>query len=105
MNTSDRFTNVSTAQVESTSVTPYSRPSLLRALHAVMVAYVRQRGPVSDVRSPYPIPGKLLESFRSVLVARGAVASPEDVPTLEEIFNQLIAGVGGRGAKPVAGSR
>ena len=64
------------AQVESTSVTPYSRPSLLRALHAVMVAYVRQRGPVSDVRSPYPIPGKLLESFRSVLVARGAVDRP-----------------------------
>ena len=74
-----------------------------------MVAYVRQRGPVSDVRSPYPIPGKLLESFRSVLVARGAVASPEDVPTLEEIFNQRLQEweVGGRSLwqAPVDGAR
>lgn len=86
------------AQVEPTSVTPFSRPALLRALHAVMVAYVRQRGPTSESSSPYPVPKELLTKFRSILRSRGEIASSDDVPTLEEIFDHRMRewSVGGR---------
>ena len=42
------------AQVEPTSVTPFSPPVLDRALHAVLVAFVRQNG-LSGAQ-PWPVP-------------------------------------------------
>ena len=49
------------AQVEPTSVTPFSPPVLERALHAVMVAYVRQAGNEGAVQSPDPYPKNLIK--------------------------------------------
>ena len=86
------------AQVERISVTPFSRPALLRALHAVIVAFVRQRAPTEDIESPYPVPTTLLANIKRVLVSRGSVAAEEDLPTLEEVFDRRVAEweVGGR---------
>ena len=48
------------AQVEPSSVTPFSSPALNRALHAAIVAYVRQKGGPDVIRSPYPPPDGLI---------------------------------------------
>ncbi len=52
------------AQVEPTSVTPFSPPVLDRALHAIMVSYVRQLGNRNTIQSPYPYPDNLIEQLR-----------------------------------------
>ena len=52
------------AQVEPTSVTPYSRPVLERALHAVMAAYVRQSGNPNMSAHPRPVPVEKLKRLR-----------------------------------------
>ena len=44
------------SQVEPTSVTPFSRPALDRAAHAVIATYVRQLGDSDQAESPYPYP-------------------------------------------------
>lgn len=47
------------ASVEPTSVTPFSTPAMERALHAVIVGYVRNFG-TNDLR-PLPVPSKLID--------------------------------------------
>ena len=49
------------AQVEPASVTPFTIPVLDRALHAVIVAVVRQTLPMTDLESPWPFAGSSLE--------------------------------------------
>lgn len=44
------------AQVEPTSVTPFSGPALERALHALIVGYLHQTLPESKLKSSWPIP-------------------------------------------------
>lgn len=44
------------AQVEPTSVTPFSPPAVDRALHAIIVAAARQLCPLSEAYSPRPFP-------------------------------------------------
>src|SRR5205085_2201575 len=51
------------AQVEPTSVTPFSPPAMDRALHAVMVAYARQAGDQQVAESPYPYPARLIDEL------------------------------------------
>ena len=51
------------AQVEPTSVTPFSQPVVERALHAVLVAYIRQRGSTQEIDTPEVIPTKLVQEF------------------------------------------
>ncbi len=46
------------AQVEPTSVTPFSPPAVDRALHSIMIAIVRQLSPIDDVLTearPFPL--------------------------------------------------
>jgi hypothetical protein len=50
------------AQVEPASVTPFTIPVLDRALHAVLVAYVRQTLPEDNLKSPTPFAGTNLEA-------------------------------------------
>ena len=50
------------AQVEPASVTPFTIPVLDRALHAVIVAMVRQTQPIDDLVNPWPFENTPLEA-------------------------------------------
>ena len=81
------------AQVEPTSVTPFSRPALERALHAVMAIYARQAGGSELATRPYPYPDALMGRLRSVLEERIAAASgsdPEALAAFHELFDQRV---------------
>ena len=76
------------AQVEPTSVTPFSPPVLDRALHAVMSGYVRQRGDEDQSDSPYPYPEDLIDVIRDVIRRRILVVDKEELSNFEEIFDK-----------------
>ena len=78
------------AQVEPTSVTPYSRPVLDRALHAVMAAYIRQYGDPNMASSPLPVPMTELDRLKGMLEARVAVIDPNEVKVLAAKFDQRL---------------
>jgi hypothetical protein len=58
------------AQVEPTSVTPFSGPALERALHALIVAYLRQKLPQSRLNSLWPIPQEEVSVIVGIIRAR-----------------------------------
>jgi hypothetical protein len=74
------------AQVEPTSVTPFSPATLNRALHAAVVAYCRQKGPASVAASPYPYPSSLIEEVSRLLIDRVGKVDPEE---REELISML----------------
>jgi hypothetical protein len=74
------------AQVEPTSVTPFSPPALDRALHAVMVAYARQAGTQSEAQSPFPYPEQRIERLKNVLLPRVREVDPAEVAHFVEVF-------------------
>jgi len=76
------------AQVEPTSVTPFSPPVLDRALHAIIVSYVRQFGDRNITRSPYPYPSQLIEHLRQIILPRVRAIDAEEVPNFERVFNK-----------------
>lgn len=78
------------AQVEPTSVTPYSRPALDRALHAVMVAYVRQLGTQALSRNPNPFPAELLQRLRELLSPRVRLVDENELNTFERVFQERM---------------
>ena len=78
------------AQVEPTSVTPYSPPVLERALHAVMVAYIRQYGDRKASASPLPVPIEELSRLRDQLKERVALIDPNETETFVDKFNQRL---------------
>ena len=76
------------AQVEPTSVTPFSPPVLDRALHAVMSGYVRQRGDEGQAYSPYPYPEDMIDAIRDVIRRRILAVDKEELSNFEEIFRK-----------------
>ena len=78
------------AQVEPTSVTPYSPPVLERALHAVMAAYIRQYGGPNMSASPLPAPVEELKRLRDMLKARVDLIDPNEAPALLAKFDQRL---------------
>ena len=78
------------AQVEPTSVTPYSRPVLERALHAVMAAYIRQSGDRKMSARPLPVPVEKLKRLRCMLEARVALVDPNEAQALVAKFDQRM---------------
>src|SRR3954462_1048332 len=73
------------AQVEPTSVTPFSPPVLDRALHAVLIAYVRQNGLAGA--EPWPVPHALIEKAYELLAGRVLTVDKEEEETLERMFD------------------
>jgi hypothetical protein len=73
------------AQVEPTSVTPFSPPVLDRALHAVLVSFVRQNAPSSLL--PWPVPNALIERAYDLLAGRVRLVDKEEEDTLERVFD------------------
>lgn len=76
------------AQVEPTSVTPFAPPVLDRALHAVLVAYVRQLS--AEGASPRPVPDELVESAHDLVRARVADVDSEELARFEETFQRRV---------------
>lgn len=76
------------AQVEPTSVTPFSPPVLERALHAIMVAYVRQTGTQEIAKSPNPYPENLIEQLQKILIPRIEAIDPDEVENFKQVFDK-----------------
>jgi hypothetical protein len=76
------------AQVEPTSVTPFAPPVLDRALHAVLVAYVRQLA--DQDAKPLPVPEDLLDSAFELLRARVEAVDPEEAERFEAKFAERV---------------
>ena len=81
------------AQVEPTSVTPFSLPALERALHAILAAYVRQNGDQAQSDSPHPFPKGLALKLKKILIDRVRTINrgrpnPEQKQHLETIFSE-----------------
>lgn len=76
------------AQVEPTSVTPFSRPALDRAAHAVIASYVRQLGDSDQFDSPYPYPAALVAAVSHILDKRAASVDPDELASLRRIIQR-----------------
>ena len=79
------------AQVEPTSVTPFSPPALDRGLHAVMAAYVRQIGTAQQADSPYPAPLARLSELETILRDRIMIVDPEEEQEFTEQFGVRVS--------------
>lgn len=77
------------AQVEPTSVTPFSPPALERALHAVIVAFARQLGDEKTANKPYPYPEHLVNEIKKILLPRVQVVDSEELENFEGVFTKL----------------
>jgi hypothetical protein len=74
------------ANVEPTSVTPFSAPALERAVHAVMVAYCRQTD--DQNLAPFPYPANLIERIRQLIQDRVEIVDPAEAQTFARIFER-----------------
>jgi len=79
------------AQVEPTSVTPFSVPAMERALHSVMVAYVRQFGDEASIESPYPCPDLMLARAKDIFLKRLEAVDNEAKEDFGDIFNKRVS--------------
>lgn len=71
------------AQVEPTSITPFATPVLRRALHAAVVAYIRQTTPIT--LQPDPFPEREYEKAIDLFRERAAIAEPDELAVLDRI--------------------
>jgi hypothetical protein len=75
------------AQVEPASVTPFSPPALDRALHGVILSYVRQFGDAHTNERPWPFPEDLVEQLRQLLMPRIRQVDEAELENFERVFN------------------
>ena len=80
------------AQVEPTSVTPFSEPALDRALHAVMTGFARQYINLEAGDSPAPLPENLLKRLKAVLDSRLEISglSPRETERFNTLWNTRV---------------
>lgn len=82
------------AQVEPTSVTPFSPPAVERALHAVLVAVVRQLGDSEISASPRPFPlqeGSILHDYIiRIFERRAAFVDKEELENVRKMLRKRL---------------
>ncbi len=83
------------AQVEPTSVTPFSPPAVERALHGIIVAAVRQLGHEQyDSAKPVPFPleenSKLYKLVKEMIEERLQIVAPEEHDLVLEKFEERL---------------
>lgn len=78
------------AQVEPTSVTPFSPPVLDRALHAVMVTFARQAGNSRLADYPSPYPEDLMERLREIVLARVRAVDAAEEDNFKWVFDARV---------------
>ena len=76
------------AQVEPMSVTPFSPPVLEKALHAIMVSYVRMYGNKEINNNPYPYPEELINNFESLIIKRLMSIDPNEKKYLLDLLKE-----------------
>ena len=74
------------AQVEPTSLTPFSPPAVSRALHGIMIAWVRQTLPLKTIPSSDAVEPALDDLLETVLLPRIRGVAPEFEDTLAGVF-------------------
>ena len=77
------------AEVEPVSVTPFALPVLKRALHAVLLTYIRQRGSTS--LGPNPLPVELFEEASRIVRQRAMDVDASEVGPLKRQLDQRLA--------------
>lgn len=78
------------AQVEPTSVTPFSPPAVERALHAVIVSYIRQAGGLATANSPYPFPEEMIERLKEIIIERGKFVDIQEIQNVTKVYNRRV---------------
>lgn len=80
------------AQVEPTSVTPFSPPAVDRALHGMMVALVRQLAPASSSASPRPfdsaVGAPLCARIEEIVRQRVHAVDHGELPSVETVLQR-----------------
>jgi len=76
------------SHVEPTSVTPFSPPTLDRALHAVLTVYARHFGDQRIAQHPYPYPSQLIERVRDIIHSRVGIVDPEERDNCERLLQR-----------------
>lgn len=76
------------AEVEPTSVTPFSPRVLDRALHAVITAYARQAGDDMVANDPYPYPATLVEGLHEIILPRVRMVDRAEEENFERVFDE-----------------
>jgi superfamily II DNA/RNA helicase len=71
------------AQVEPTSVTPFSPPALERAAHALLIAHARQTLDTASASRPLPYPAAAISEVSQLLSKRTAVVDPGEAQSLK----------------------
>lgn len=82
------------AQVEPTSITPFSPPALERGLHGALASYIRQTGPMASIARPdlsSPQVRELLSAFALLVRARLARVSHGEARDLERLLQRRSA--------------
>jgi hypothetical protein len=79
------------SQVEPTSITPFSIPVNERALHALLVTYIRYFGSEDNSKHPRPFPEtRLFEKFKSLLHDRVKNIDPDELERTIKLLNARI---------------
>lgn len=83
------------AQVEPTSVTPFSAPAVERSLHGILVAAVRQLGKLDiESNSPDPFPlgdgSALLDLVQEMIESRVTLVAPEEIDAVMKKFQRRL---------------
>jgi hypothetical protein len=80
------------SHVEPTSVTPFSAPVRERALHALLVGFVRFLGNGGNTQSPQPLPDKMvLDKIKTIIGKRISDIEPEEMETTLKLLNEKIS--------------
>lgn len=79
------------SQVEPTSVTPFSSPVRERALHALLITYVRYFGTQRNRNYPQPLPDEsLFENFREIIRSRISTVDPGELELSLKLLEERI---------------
>jgi len=78
------------AQVEPTSVTPFSPPAVDRALHGIIIAAARQLSPISEANNPRQRPlskgSALRQRVEEMIRHRVSIVDLEEQPNVEKVL-------------------
>lgn len=78
------------AQVEPTSVTPFSPPVIDRALHALFAIYLRLLGDRHAAKNPDRVDPVLLQQLKELIMARVEAVDSSEVDYVMEIFSKRL---------------